>query len=227
MFKDLLFTLIFVIPVHIDIWFSRKWERAKDIFFIHVWHRRHIFNFKSFHEGDNIYDCVCMFCPRTLKSVTEDAKPHWRTVLLLFIFCGFARAAEFDQAQIDEGFFYDSTYQVRVYAESTDCSKPRFPCSLRIEDGDGWGQGETVNAVGRPGDTLKLACAFRRVQLQAESKTASLTFSDAAGKVLATATVKMGFKDPRPPTSLFHAKPRARPVLVLPCGYRADGRVRP
>ncbi len=234
MFKEYLFAMIFLILTDCKNWFARKWERATDIFFIHVWHRRHVFNFQRFRESDNIYDCPCMFCPRTLKSVTEDARPNWRGLhshkgilsIILFLAAS-ANAASFDSAQVREGFFYDSTIQVRVFVENSDCSKLHFPCLLRVEDGEGFGQGESVNAFGRPGDTLKLACPFRRSQLQARSQTVTLAFYDAAGKTVAVGTAKMGFKDPVPVSLVRSAQTPARVALPFLSRFRADGRAKP
>lgn len=225
MLKEILIAFFFTAISDIKAFFAQKWAWASDIFFIHIWHRRHVFTAREIIHSEKTTDnAVCMFCTKTLGQVTK-GKADFKVLMACLLICGFARAAEFDPAQIGEGFIYDSTVQVRVFADSVDCGKPRFPCLLRVEDG--LGQGESVNVTGRPGDTLKVACAFRRALLPGNTGTVTLTFYDPAWKAPVATTAKMGFKDPKPTTLKRHATPRARVAWPSLADFQADGRVRP
>jgi hypothetical protein len=225
MLIELLLAFFFTAVQDVKDWFGRARAWSSDIFFIHVWHRRHVFTSREIiHARDSTDNAVCMFCSKTLGQVTG-GKADFKVLMAVLLLCGFVRAAGFDTVQIGAGFIYDSTFQVRVFADSVDCGQPRFPCLLRVEDG--LGQGESVNVTGRPGDTLKVACAFRRALLPGNAGTVTLTFYDPAWKAPVATTAKMGFKDPKPSALQRPGKARARPAWRSLATFRADGRVKP
>lgn len=223
MLRTILATMLYLGWKDYKTLFVLRWESFTDFIFTHLWHRRHVFNLVYF-EGSRT---KCTYCGKTVEDVTRK-KQSYRFLFALLFLSTLTHAAHFDTTSVKR-FTYDSIGVVRVFTESTDCGKPRFPCLLRIEDG--LGQGESVNAVGGPEDTLKLECPFRRALLPANTNQATLTFYDPQGKPTDFKTVQMGFSDPKPGSvarrRTSHAQnPSQAPWRSL-AAFWVNGRVKP
>jgi hypothetical protein len=225
MLKEILLAFFFTAISDIKTFFAQKWAWASDIFFIHVWHRRHVFTAREIIHSEKTTDnAVCMFCPKTLGQVTK-GRADFKVLMACLLICGFARAAEFDTVAVNKGFIYDSTVTIRIFAGATDCTVPAKPCMLQVFDGVG--AGASLRPFGAPGDTLKVAYNFPRAALSSPRQNVSLAFYDGESKLKAMATTKMGFADPKPVAMKRPATPRARVAWRSLARFQVNGRAKP
>lgn len=176
-------------------------------------------------------DPECMICGKPLSDFQKPRKTHeqWaiRWCILLALTLSNAHAVKLASYPADSVYLRDSVYLIPIALEAQDCSRSQ-PCQIQVYDGAG-GLGSVFNPVlGNPGDTLRIAYNFPASHFGASAKEVAFVFLDWKGVIRAQWVVKLGYKDPSPPTSRV-GEVKARKVRGsidfkrLP---RIDGRVR-